>query len=55
MTTGLHARRVTGLTVAEREKTFTRTESVVRWSRDGLVADEAERDALVFVFFILDR
>ena len=55
MSTGLHARRATGLTVAKWEESFTRTESVVRWSRDGRAAYEAKRDALLFVLFVLDR
>ena len=37
--------------MAEREESFTRTESVARSSRDGRAAYEAERDALLFVFF----
>ena len=53
MSTGLHARRATGLTVAEREESFTRTESVARWWREGQVAYEAEREAPLFVFFCL--
>ena len=55
MGTGLHARRATGVTVAEMEESFTRTASVVRWSRDGRAAYEAEREALLFNFFIFDR
>ena len=58
MGTGLHVRRATGLTVAEREESFTRTESVARWSREGRAAYEAERGALMFDFFsfvLLDR
>ena len=50
VSTGLHARRATGLTVAESEESFTRTESVARWSRDGRAAYEAEREALLYVF-----
>ena len=53
VSTGLHARRATGLTVAEREESFTWTESVARWSRDGRTAYEAKRKALLFVFFLL--
>ena len=49
MSTGLHVRRATGLTVAEREKT--QTESVARWSREGLAVYEAEREA--FGLFML--
>ena len=52
MSTGLHARRATGLTVAESEKSFTQTESVARWSREGRAAYEAEREALLFIFFV---
>ena len=52
MGTGLYARRATGLTVAESEENFTRTESVVRWSREGRAASEAEREALLFFFFL---
>ena len=48
MSTGLHAGRATGLTAAEREGSFTRTESVARWSREGRAAYEAEREALLF-------
>ena len=58
MRTGLHARRATGLTVAESEGSFTRTESVARWSREGRAAYEAEREALrfdFFLFFLRDR
>ena len=51
MITGLYARRATGLTVAEREDNFTRTESVARWSREGRATYEAKRKALLFVFF----
>ena len=51
VSTGRHARRATGLTVAEGEESFTRTESVARWSREGLAAYEAEGEALPFVFF----
>jgi len=47
VSTGLHARRATGLTVEEREGSFTRTESVARWSREGRAAYEAEREALL--------
>ena len=53
MSTGLHARRTTGLTVAEWEESFTRTESVARWPRERLAAYEAVREALMFVFFFL--
>ena len=35
---GLHTRRATGLTGAEREESFTRTESVARWAREGRAA-----------------
>ena len=34
---------------------LTRTESVARWSREGRVAYEAEREALQFDFLLLDR
>ena len=50
MSNGLHARRAMGLTVAEREESFTMTESVVRWSRDGQAAYEAERSSDVRFF-----
>ena len=52
MSTGLHARQATGLTVAESEASFTRTESVARWSLEGRAAYEAEREALPFDNFI---
>ena len=55
MSTGLHAARATGLTVAEREESFTRTESEARWSREGRAAYVAEREALLFDFFSFDR
>ena len=56
MSTGLHARRATGLTVAESEESFhTRTESVAKWSREGRAAYGAEREALLFIFFFSDR
>ena len=53
MSTGLHARLATGLTVAESEESFTRTESVAKWSREGRAAHEAEKEALLFDFFPL--
>ena len=53
MSTGLHSKRETGLTVAEREEIFTRTDSVVRWSRDGRAAYEAERSSAVRFFSFL--
>ena len=53
MSTGLHARRATGLTVAEREEIFTRTESVARWWRVGRAAYERLREALLFDFLFL--
>ena len=40
-----------GLTVAESEEIFTRTESVVRWSQEGRAAYEAEREALLSGLF----
>ena len=52
MSTGLHA---TGLTVAESEESFTRTESVARWLRKGRAAYEAERESLLFGFLHFDR
>ena len=52
MSTGLHARWATGLTVAEREESFAQAESVARWSREGGAAYEAGREALPFVFFL---
>ena len=39
------------LTVAEREESFTRTESVASWSREGRAAYEADREALPFDVF----
>ena len=52
MSTGLHARQATGLTVAEREDSFTRIESVARPSREGRAAYETERSSVVlFLFF----
>ena len=53
VSTGLDARRATGLTVAGSQESFTRTESVPRWSRLGRAAYEAEREALLFVCFFL--
>ena len=53
VSTGLHARRATGLTVAEREEIFTRTESVARWWREGRAAYERLREALLFDFLFL--
>ena len=53
MSTGLNASWATGLTVAESEESFTRTESVARWSREGRAAYEAEREALRFVFILV--
>ena len=48
--TGLHAWRATGITVTERGESFTRTESVARWSREGRAAYGAERQALLFIY-----
>ena len=53
MSTGLHAGRATGLTVEESGENFTRTKSVARWSRGGRAAYEAEREAMLYVFFVL--
>ena len=53
MSTGPNARRATGLTVADREEIFNWTESVARCSREGRAAYEAERQALLFDFFLL--
>ena len=53
MSTGLNARRATRLTVAKGEESFTRTESMTRWSREGRAAYEAEKEALLFDFFCL--
>ena len=50
MSTGLNARRATGLTVAQSKEGFTRTESVASWSREGRAAYEAESEALLFLF-----
>ena len=52
VSTGLPARRATGLTVAESEGNLTRTESVARWSREGQATYEAEKEALLFIFFL---
>ena len=41
VSTELQAMRSTGLTVAEREESFTRTESVAKWSREGWAAYKA--------------
>ena len=54
MSTVLNARRVTGLTVAESEESFPRAESVATWSREGRATYEAEREALLFDFFVID-
>ena len=52
VSTGLHGRWATGLTEAEREENFTRTESVATLSREGRAAYEAEiSSALRFCFF----
>ena len=53
MSTGLHARRATGITVAQREESFSRNESVTKWSREGRAAYEAHREDLPFDFFLL--
>ena len=54
VSTELQARRATGLTVAEREGSFTRTEAGARWSREGRAAYEAVREALLLLllFFL---
>ena len=52
MSTGRHARRATGLIVAESEENFARTESVARWSREERTVYEAEREAFLFDFFL---
>ena len=52
VSTGLHARRATGLPGAERgDLFFIRTASVARWSREGQAACKAERSSAVFLFF----
>ena len=38
------------LTVAENDESFSRTESVARWSGEGRAAYETEREALLFNF-----
>ena len=38
--------------MAESKENFTRTESVARWSRKGRAVYEAEREALLYDFFI---
>ena len=48
VSTGLHARRATGLIMAERQESYTRTESVTRWSQEWRAAYEAEREALLY-------
>ena len=53
MSTGPHARRATGLPAAEREESFTRTESAAKWSREGRAAYEAVRKILRFDFFFM--
>ena len=55
MSTGLHAGRATGPTVAERGESFTRAESGSRWSREGRATYEAEGEALQFDFFLFNR
>ena len=37
--------------MAESKEIFTQTESVARWSREGRVAYEADREALPYHFF----
>ena len=37
--------------MAKSKESFTRTESVARWSREGRAAYEAEREALLFDLF----
>ena len=54
MSTGLHARRATGLTGAEREENFTRTQSVARFSGEGGAAYKAEKSSAAR-FFCFDR
>ena len=52
VSTGFNAWRATGLTtVPESDESFTRTESVARWSRDWRASYEAERIALPSDFF----
>ena len=53
MSTGIHARRATERTGAEREEIFTRTESLARWSREGRAAYEAERRSAVRFFLLI--
>ena len=52
MSTGLDTRRATGLIVAESKEFFNRTDSVAKWSREGRVVYDAEREALLYVLFI---
>ena len=53
VSTGLHARRATGLALVEREESFTRAEPVARWSREEWAAYEAERSSAArFVLFL---
>ena len=55
VSTGLHVRRATGITVTERDGSFTGTESAVRWSRDRRGAYGAERKRSSAVqFFVFD-
>ena len=51
MSTGFHARRATGLTGAEKEESFTRTESVARWSLEGGQRTKL-RSSAVRLFFL---
>ena len=53
MSTGLHARRATELTgFHASEGSFTRTESVTRWSGKERAAHEAERRSVVRYLFL---
>ena len=53
MSTGLHARRATGLTWAEREESLAWTESVERWPREQAAYKAERSSALQFLFFDL--
>ena len=55
VSTGLNARRATGLTVTDSKGSYTWTESVARWSQEGRAAYEAEREALLLFFCFFGR
>ena len=55
MITGLYARRATGLTVAERDESFTWIKSVARWAREGQAAYTAKEKPFVFFLVLFGR